>query len=76
MFEKSSINQAVNSVYKSLQSRLIKTYNITRDSRLIKGMRKHILNIYYSIDKYKLWLRAITFYNEVLKNGSTNIRGL
>jgi len=28
MFEKSSINQAVNSVYKSLQSRIIKTYDI------------------------------------------------
>jgi ribonucleoside-triphosphate reductase (formate) len=29
MFEKSSINQAVNSVYKSLQSRIIKTYDIS-----------------------------------------------
>lgn len=29
MFEKSSINMAVNSVYKTLQSRLIKLYNIT-----------------------------------------------
>ena len=28
MFEKSGINQAVNSVYKSLQNRLIKTYGI------------------------------------------------
>lgn len=60
MFEKSSINQAVNSVYKSLQSRIIKTYDISDieeaeeiSDKLLKihGMSKEDFSVIDKIEK-------------------------
>jgi len=44
MFENSSINQAVNSIYKSLQSRLVKTYNV--DMEDVEDVADSILKIH------------------------------
>ena len=85
MFEKSSINQAVNSVYKSLQSRLIKTYGITdmeevedKADRLLKvhGMSRDDFSVIDKTEKLLTNKLSDESWDENSNKGEKTIKGI
>ena len=84
MFEKSSINQAINSVYKSLQNQLIKTYGIeveeseviTDQILKIHGMRKEDFSVIDKIEKLVIGKLNDESWDDNSNKGTKTIKGI